>query len=424
VPSSASPSARPLLGASLAGLAATFLVGVVPALPLPASWATLDWSAAHTALALFSFLFPALAFLTWHVAGPLLPRPLRRTVGVARLWLAGAILLAIGQLLGPRGGHSDLVAFAGGLVLAAAGILQTMAVLPALPKRSESVVDVKRDPLTKGDDASLKHVRFAHMVFLPMPLLAYAASFAPGIAGLGWNAGLRIAALHWLLAGHALLMTYGLCHLAIPRLSGVPAIAAGAITGELHSSLLGLLLLAIGFLGGGTGWLIGGGALVFLGAFVFMGVLGANVMKNKSPTQRVTPEFAYIPWTFAGVFWLIAGVLLGLFMNAVLAKYPDFVAPMRFVHGHAALLGGFAQLVMGLATRLVPAARGDGPAPFHRTRWSFLGLNLAVVLLIVGRLEGGVQGTTFLVGSLLALAALAGWFKSLLPPATARGGRA
>ena len=44
-----------------------------------------------------------------------------------------------------------------------------------------------------------------------------------------------------------------------------------------------------------------GGVSTFLGTFTFMGVLGANIMKNKSQTQRVTPQFAYIPWTFAGV---------------------------------------------------------------------------------------------------------------------------
>jgi hypothetical protein len=293
------------------------------------------------------------------------------------------------------------------LVLLAAAVLQSAAVLKAAPRRTESVVDVAKDPLSKGDDASLAHVRFAHMAFLPLSLLALAVDrYVDAV-------DLRLAGYHWLLAGYGLLSVYGLSHLIVPRLSKVPAIAAGAIKGELHSSLLGLLLLAIGFIGHNTHMLVAGGSLLFFGAFVFMGVLGANIMKNKSRTQRVTPEFAYIPWTFAGVFWLITGVLLGLFLNAAVARFPEHLDSLAFVHAHAALYGGFGMLLMGFATRILPDGLGRLPIPFQRTKWAFYGLNVGLILLFYGQLTD--DSTMLLSGGALCALASAGWFISLLP---------
>lgn len=413
--------ARAFLSASLGGLAVAVLAGILASFPLPGTLGALEWAKAHAPLALFGFLMPGLAFLHWHVAGPRMPRPLGPAPLLPWLWVAGAVLLALGHLAQPSG-FLALVAFVGTLVLLAAGLWQTMLVMKSAPKRGESVVDIAKDPLTKGDDASLKHVKFAHMIFLPLPLLALAVTYAPGLGAMDWLRDVQLAAYHWLLAGYALLSTYGLSHIVVPRLCGVPAIAAGAIKGELHSSLLGLVLLATGFLwpGGSTGFLVAGGACLFLGAFVFMGVLGANIMKNKSPTQRVTPEFAYIPWTFAGVFWLIAGVLLGVFLNAAKAQMDagnftrEVVAGLTFVHVHAALFGGFAMLLMGFAIRLLPAAAGQAPAPFNRTKWSFYGFNLALILLFYGRVAP--NGTTvFQAGGILAAISLAAWFISLLP---------
>ena len=408
-------NARAFLLASLTGLALAVALGTAAALPPAGAWLGIAWGPAHTDMALFGFLMPGLGFLHWYVAGRRMPRALGDPSAIAWLWLAGGAALALSHGAG-------IMAYAAltlglGLVLAA-GILQTVAVLRAAPRRGESVVDVARDPLTKGDDASLKHVRFAHMVFLPLSLVGLAAATL-------WDLpGLRLASYHWLLAGYGLLSVYGLSHIVVPRFCGVPAIAAGAIKGELHSSLLGLLLLAIGFLvpaAYANGFLIAGGAALFLGAFVFMGVLGANIMKNKSPTQRVTPQFAYIPWTFAGVFWLVAGVLLGMFLPAAGLRFPASLAGLRFVHAHAALLGGFAMLLLGFATRILPAAAGRPPTPFSRTQWAFYGLNLALCVLSYGRLTGGVGSRAFLAGGVLAMGSLAAWFISLLPSVRVRG---
>lgn len=420
-------NARALLVASLSGLAATAVLGTLAAANLA------DWMApareGHEALAFFGFLMPGLAFLHWQVAGVRMPRALPDPQAIAFAWLTGAALVAADAL----GFRSGWIAAAGSVVLLAAAVLQTMAVMKAAPRRGETVVDVAKDPLTKGDDASLKHVRFAHMVFLPLSMLGLTAASVAGAAGSDgdWVGRLRLASMHWLLAGYGLLSVYGLSHLVVPRFSGVPAIAAGAIKGELHSSLLGLVLLAAGFLlppaWGATGFLVAGGAFLFLGAFTFMGVLGANIMKNKSPTQRVTPQFAYVPWTFAGVFWLIAGVLLGLFINAARfqvdsGNFPqEILDALSFIHVHAALLGGFAMLLLGFATRLLATARGQSPAPFSRTKWSFYGLNVAILVMGYGALR---PGPALLWGSLLATLSLAAWFISLLASSRSPGGRA
>ncbi|MFO1532132.1 MAG: hypothetical protein ABR562_00300 [Thermoplasmatota archaeon] len=406
-------NARALLSSSLVGLALAVALGTIGSLPIAA--AQQAWGPSHTSMSLFGFLMPGLAFLHWQVAGVRMPRSLGDPAPIAMLWLLGAILVALGKLAGPSGIAIGLLAFGGIALLAAAG-LQTGAVLKAAPKRSESVVDVAKDPLSKGDDASLKHIRFAHMVFLPLSILGVVATLLPvWPAGSQWPGRVQLASYHWLLAGYALLSVYGLSHIVVPRFAKVPAIAAGAIKGELHSSLLGLVLLAAGFLIASPGLLIAGGAMLFLGAFVFMGVLGANIMKNKSPTQRVTPEFAYIPWTFAGIFWLVAGVLLGLFLSAAAVRFPAVLPSLRFVHVHATLLGGFAMLLMGFATRILPAAVGRPPVPFSRTRWAFYGLNVALPTMFYGHLTAGIDSTPFIAGAVLAGVSLAAWFISLLP---------
>jgi hypothetical protein len=404
------PPHRVLLLVSLWGLCATVAAGVGAALVgRPEVAATL--AAAHRDLGLAAYLLPALTFLHLHALDRLLGRRASRIKANARAFLfALAAVLFAGAPMAPEG-MQPAVRAAAGLVLVGAGGATTGLVLALAPRRGRTVVDTARDPLTKGDDASFAQVRFAHY-FLPVGLLA---SWLGRTLDAPWSRGATLAGDHLLLAGYGLLSLYGLSHLWVPRLSGVPAIAAGAIKGELHSSLLGLVLLSAGFAASVRGLVIAGGLCLFFGAFTFMGVLGANIMKNKSPTQRVTPEFTYVPWTFAGSFWLIAGVLLGVFLNAV----PDVLAPkaqaLRFAHAHLLLLGGFTLLLLGYAHRILPAWLGTAPPTFRRTRLGFYLLNAAVALLVLGRLAGDGRGGATLAGSASATAGLAAWFFSLAP---------
>jgi hypothetical protein len=370
----------------------------------------LGYRHAHLWIGLVGFLLPALAFWIFHLleAHLKLAAPPSRLRLVALLYAVGAAMAGTGLLLQPSGLFA-VVAFLGILWVVAAAVVQLVTLLALIPK---SVVDVARDPLTKGDDACLKQLKFAHFFLVP-GLLLLASAYAPYVVAWEHAGRLALAGFHLVFAGFALLATYGVSHLVVPRLSGVPAIAAGAIKGELHSTMLGLVLLAAGFLAAEKGLLIAGGAFVFLGAFTFMGVLGANIMRNKSRTQRVTPEFTYVPWTFAGVFWLIAGVLLGIFLNAIPDLFADRRAALTFAHVHAVLLGGVAILLLGYATRSFPAVRGQSPPPFSRTRWSFWALNLAVCLLVGGNLAGGPASPGFLLGGILAIAGLIAWFISL-----------
>jgi hypothetical protein len=414
---------------SLWGLVAAALAAVLHLVPALGPYAL---GQAHVLLSLFAFLLPALAAGTAHSLHAVLARSVDAARGrrLAILWAAGSLVLALVAAFATGGGLVPRIGLGlGALLLTAAAGMTTGALLRALPRRGESVVDVARDRLTKGDDACATQLRFAQF-FLPLGVLM--ATFAgPWWSWSSpWAARVYLAGIH-LLAGHILVSCYGLAHLWIPRLSGVPAIAAGAIKGELHTTLLGLVLMVAGFLSGGASGdpgaasqigrrlIIAGGAFAFLGAFVFMGVLGANIMKNKSKTQRITPEFTYIPWAFTAVFWLLSGVLLGIFLNVVPDLYASSRGALRFTHVHIALLGGAAQLLLALAWRVVPAARGVPPPPFSRGKWGYWGLNLGLALLLWGRFQEdsdlvqAVVPITFSLGALLVLLGLAASFMTL-----------
>ena len=403
------PAARPLVTASLAGLALAVLAAVLDLFAELGAFALIQ---AHAVLALFLFLVPALAAMTVHAIEAVLGRPVdaRRIQRLALAWSVGGVVLAASAACGTGMGCRVGLGL-GTLLLAAAAGMTTGTVLSLLPKRRESVVDVARDPLTKGDDASLAHLRFAQF-FLPLAVLLTAATGPWWNWTAAWTDGAYLAGIH-LLGVHALVSCYGLAHLWVPRLSGVPAIAAGAIKGELHSTLLGLLFLLAGFGFGIRGLVIAGGAFAFLGAFTFMGVIGANIMRNKSKTQRVTREFTYIPWAFTAVFWLICGVLLGIFLNVVPGLYAERIAALQFTHVHIALLGVAAQVLLALAWRVVPASRGVAPPPFSQGRWGYWGLNAGLALMVAGRFRDELVPVTYLLGVLLVVLGLAASFMIL-----------
>ncbi len=395
------------------------LAGIAAALAGVAGLGDMAWFAAHEAILLFGFLLPGfLAVIVYYVGrlGPREPQP-DKVVRVGWLLVAGAWFLALARLAGAANG--SVLLMPGWLTLLAAGGMQTGVMLRALPSRGESVVDVARDPLTKGDDACFKQLRFAHF-FLPLGLLGLAIGHAPWIATTGMGPGVRLASAHALLAGFGLFATYGISHLVVPRYSGVPAIAAGAIKGELHSGLLGLVGLMAGFLVGantsvGRGLIVGLGPFLFISMFTFMGVLGANIMKNKSKTQRVTREFVYVPWTFTGVFWLICGVLLGIFLGFAPKALPEFVPELTFVHIHIALLGGMAQLLLGFALRWLPAWTNQQPPLFQASRGAFFLFNGGLTALLLGRLAGSSDallwgGLATAAGVVLLLASLRAYF--------------
>ncbi|MGB1697165.1 MAG: hypothetical protein ACPHK8_02055, partial [Thermoplasmatota archaeon] len=82
-----------------------------------------------------------------------------------------------------------------------------------------------------------------------------------------------VAGIHELLIGFGLVSMYSLGHLWVPRLSGIPAIAAGAIKGELHTTMLGIAGVTLGFLTGHIGFFLAFAPFVFIGFFTYMGVL-------------------------------------------------------------------------------------------------------------------------------------------------------
>ncbi len=405
---------RPLLFVSLASAAVAVLLGIASPLAEGTPFAVQGLAQAHFVLAIFGFLLPGATAMHLDALRRILDRDVPATAvrGLAIAW-ASAIELAFA--LAFTGGvlRIFLLAIGASAVLAAAG-MTTALLLKRLPKRKESVADVVRDPLTKGDDASFAQARFAHFLLAPAVVMTVLGAPWWGWTGT-WAPRVWLAGLHLLLAGYALVSTYSITHLWVPRLSKVPAIAAGAIKGELHSSLLGLVLLMAGFLADSKGLAIAGGSFLFLGCFTWMGVLGANIMRNKSKTQRVTLEFTYIPWVFTGVFWLVCGVLLGVFLNAVPDALADRFVGLRSTHAHAILLGGMAQVAIGLAMRIVPAGRGVPPVPFHRGKWGFYALNLGLSLLVAARLAQAPAEWLAPAGGLLVGCGGAVAFMTLIP---------
>ncbi len=395
--------AKPLWTVSLVGLAATLLLTLLGSTTrlLSEGVAGLGWADAHREAALYGALLPGVLALTASLVGRHAPRAMEGTESIAMLLGAGVSARVVGALLQPSNLFT-LVWVAGGALLAAAGFLFFKSLRAALPPRGVSVVDVARDPLTKGDDACFLQLKLGAMFLLlglaTQLIVAVAGTFGPLRAGWG------LAADHLLLVGFGLPTLFGLSHLMVPRLSGVPAIAAGAIKGELHSTLLGVTLLTFGFALGWKPLIIAGGLVVFFAAFVFMGVLGANIMKNKSKTQRVTPGFAYIPWVFAGVLWVVVGVLLGLFLNIVPSLFADRLPALRTIHVHLMLFGGFLQLGLAFAARTLAAT----PVPFSKHKWSFYALNIALGLLAWGALAD--SATLMAESAGLALLGLAAWF--------------
>ncbi len=343
---------------------------------------------------------------------------MERVIVLTTLYATGATMLVAGWLLQPSLIFQFIVLF-GWSVLVAGSIVSLSIHLEILPKRKESVVDTDKDPLTKGDDASWKHVKFAHF-FLPIGLMLASVSFFPFMSSMEWAYNVHIAGLHVLGIGYGVLSMYGLGHLWVPRFSGVPAIAAGAIKGELHSTLPSLILLPLGFAFDNRALLIAGGAFAFFGFFTYMGVLGANIMRNKSPTHRVTPEFVYIPWTFTGIFWLVCGVLMGIFLNVIPELFAGLDGTLRMVHVHIAIFGGVLQLILGWLTRIMPNER-EPPHFAGAMSGAFYAFNASVVASLfysVGDnlVAGGFAVLMLLVALGTFLWTMQGFFRGLRTP--------
>ncbi len=379
---------------SLISLAIGLLLLVGGLTGLNPDWA---WYSAHGIVLMLGTVMAGLAGLHAYTL-PALARtsfPERPVAIAAKLWLAGTLAIAFAVLLPME--WTRFVGWLGTAVFAAGATIWSIQVMKHAPKKG--LVDMETDKLTKGDDACLKHVHFAHR-FLPIGAILLLPALIVG--GL-WGDRIYDAAIHIIVVGYGLLSIYGLSHLWVPRLSGIPAIAAGAIKGELHTSLLGIVGITAGFIIGvdtpvGQGFLVGLGPMVFLGFFVWMGVLGANIMKNKSPTNSVRPEFVYIPWTFSAVFWLVAAVLMGIFLNVLPDSMQEIYGSLRFTHLHVGLLGGAVQLLLGLMTRLIPMHGGRPPPRFGSAmKGSFYLLNLGLSFAAFGRF-GGVDDPWLLIG--------------------------
>ena len=187
---------------------------------------------------LLGFAVPLLAAFVFDAYDRFAGTQLALPTWAPAVWMLGTLLMAAGSF-------AEVATLLGATAWLAAMMPMAIQAMKHAPKETL----VNDDPLTKGDDACFKHLVFAHR-FLPIGLLLLLAG---AIAALWWPVAaqrLHVSAMHVLIIGYGLLVTYGVSHLWVPRFSGIPAIAAGAIKGELHTTLLGLTGLVLGFLTG------------------------------------------------------------------------------------------------------------------------------------------------------------------------------
>lgn len=358
-----------------------------------AFWQGGPWFLAHGALMVLGGLVPLLCLFHVHA--------LKRFAGVAfpakrlenTMWaaLASAAALAAGIL-----SSNEWVSTIALIIGFVATVEYVHLVLPQIPRTTL----ISADPLTKGDDACMRQMRMAHY-FLPTGFYWMALGAVP--VDIPLLSHIFVAGIHELLIGFGLVSMYSLGHLWVPRLSGIPAIAAGAIKGELHTTMLGIAGVTLGFLTGRIGFFLAFAPFVFIGFFTYMGVLGANIMKNKSQTHRVTPEYVYVPWVFSAVFWMICGVLMGLFLNVVPDTLQEKFGGLRYLHIHVGLAAGMLQMLLGLATRILSERWGQAPPRFAGLmKGSFYLFNAAIALALWAHLAHG-RGSAW-------LAAAAGFF--------------
>lgn len=397
---------RPLLRAAQWGFGGTLVAAVVAVAAGDSVWQAPAWQA-HGLLAAWGFLVPAFLWLVdegvnnttgRHVRG-------REMATAAFLLAAGAWIMAASAML-LLGNGRPVALGVGGIMVVAGVVVQASGLLP----QARAGASRAADPLTKGDDASLQAIRLGHFFMAAGATASLAAAALRDVPGV--NLVWAPAAMHVAFAGGVLLTVYGVGHLWIPRFTQVPAIAAGAIKGEIHSTMLAVVFLSAGMALDVSALTLAGGGLLFVGSFTFMGVLGANVMKQKARLQRITREFVYVPWTFAGIFWLLSGVLLGMLSATRPAALAEQTEALRFTHIHVALYGGFALLALGWTYPILArAAKRENPT-YGRTKAAFWLLNSALAVLIVGAFQG-FTGWGWLSGAALAFLGAAAWFISL-----------
>ena len=91
------------------------------------------------------------------------------------------------------------------------------------------------------------------------------------------------------------------------------------------------------------------------------------------------------PFHVAGVLFLAVGLLFGIYRGLMEFGAVPAVSWMTWSHIHYVTIGGFSQLIVGMAPQLL-ASKLDRPTPSSWFTWtSFLGLNGGFLVLWYGR---------------------------------------
>ncbi|KAF0093235.1 MAG: hypothetical protein E1N59_3010 [Puniceicoccaceae bacterium 5H] len=192
-----------------------------------------------------------------------------------------------------------------------------------------------------------------------------------------------LAGVHALLLGGLLSVYLGAAHQLCPVISE-RRIQGGGVIAMVHAALhlAGTALMVAGFWLARDHLLVIGGSLVTAGLLLFA-LLALSALERRRSWE---PESVGL---YAGLWWLLAAVALGLWMasfRAGWASLPVGLEQVRGLHLRVAFGGFFLQVLLGLSHRLVPMFLVSRRTGKTAAGLALLCLNLGLLLDTVGLL--------------------------------------
>ncbi len=238
--------------------------------------------------------------------------------------------------------------------------------------------------------------------FLSAPLFLIAAGLGAALLPDWTGAALATATLaltHLVTLGFLGMAMLGAMSQMLPVVSGAPMPRVRGVAWVSHLGLLlGTPLLALGLYSGQAPPLELGAGLIGLGLLVFLGALGAALLRARASDTTRAMRLAALA---LAVTWA-----LGSGLAAWLGGLWQPGDPVLWLGNHALWgLGGWvAALVMGSAWQVVPMLQLTPPYPPRLTSWLGRALLLALPLASVSAQPWRVAGETGVAALLIAFA--------------------
>lgn len=241
-----------------------------------------------------------------------------------------------------------------------------------------------------------------HFIFGGLAWLSAAgliALFPEAFIGHYFNPKL-LALTHLLALGWITMVIFGALYQLIPVVMEVKLFSERMATAAFALLGAGAVLLAVAF------WHFQLGHLFTISvALIIPGVLlfAANVMITGSRSKTASIERDFI---LTSALWLLFTVLAGatLALNLVEAFLETPHLELLKLHAHAGLAGWFIQLIIGVASKLLPMFLVSHKLKTRRLQWAYYllnaGLLLGVISLGVEWRPGALAGLAGVLGSL------------------------